>query len=72
MARINEIIWPSPFMKTREGKILDRAAQRVGPGLVHGKASENVSWMNDTVALPDSGLWASSPLCSSFPPYQSE
>lgn len=69
-ACINEVIWPSPFTKTREGKNLDKAAQLVGPGPAHGRVSGNVSCMNNTVILPDSGLWASPPLWDPFPPYQ--
>lgn len=41
-ACINEMIWSSPFINTRKGKSLDKAAQLVGPGPAHGRASENV------------------------------
>lgn len=46
-ACINEMIWFSPFINTRKGKGGDMAAQLVGPGPAHGRASENVSGMTD-------------------------
>lgn len=67
-ACMNELIWPSPFTKTRGGRGLDQAAQLVGLGPAKSRASGNVSWVNDA----DRTLWGSPSLWGSLrsPPDQ--